>query len=100
MRKMSRESDDRKVCAWLDEFDEDVEFEDSDDSDDSDTNLVLDLRTNNSENESENDDDFGDTDYNSSEYEFYLGKDGKTKWYKNFLTDKTERRARNIIITR
>lgn len=98
---MSRKSD-HKVCAWLDEFDEDLELEDSDDSD-ADPNFVpgnaFDLRNNNSENESENDDDFGDTD-NASEHEFYLSKDEKTKWYKNFLPNKTKQRAHNIVTQR
>ncbi|XP_025196199.1 piggyBac transposable element-derived protein 4-like [Melanaphis sacchari] len=92
---MFRKSD-HKVCAWLDEFDEDLELEDSDDSD-ADPNFVP--GNNNSENESENDDDFGDTD-NASEHEFYLSKDEKTKWYKNFLPNKTKQRAHNIVTQR
>jgi len=60
---------------------------------------AFDLRNNNSENESENDDDFGDTD-DASEHEFYLSKDEKTKWYKNFLPNKTKQRAHNIVTQR
>jgi len=52
------------------------------------------LRNNYSGNESENDDD------NASEHEFYLSKDKKTKWYKNFLPNKTKQRAHNIVTQR
>lgn len=102
---MSRKNN-QKVCAWLDEFDEDVELDDSDDSD-SDPNFVpdnvSDLCNNNSSSESENDDDLDNTENNTStisEHEFYLSKDEKTKWYKNSLTNKTKQRLHNIITQR
>ncbi|VVC41498.1 Hypothetical protein CINCED_3A018872 [Cinara cedri] len=81
-----------KVCAWLDKFDEDVDLEDSDDSD-ADLNFVPDNVSDLRYNNSENDDEFGNFDNNTrstSAHEFYFGKDEKTKWYKNFLTNKTK----------
>lgn len=95
MQKMSLESV-HKVCSWLDEFDEDVELDDSDVSD-----AVPQFHTR--------------LMYLTcviiivilvkpiiitSEHEFYLSKEEKTKWYKNFLTNKTKQRAYNIITQR
>lgn len=94
-----------KVNAWSDEFDDDIILSDSDDSvvdpdfiehldHTSDHELVSDL---------ENDDDSYDTDDNNvatSETDFYLGKDNKTKWLKNRLANNTKKRAHNIITQR
>lgn len=102
MEKMSFKSYYNVWRAWLYTFDENLKLENNDDSD-ADQNVVpnnvFDLLNNNSNNESEIDDDFCDTDNNTnstSEYEFYFSKDEKTKWYKNFLHNKTKQRAHHI----
>jgi len=94
-----------QVNAWLEEFDDDIILSDSDDSvadpdfiehldHTSDQELASDL---------ENDDDSYDTNDNNvatSETDFYLGKDKKTKWLKNRLANNTKKRTHNIVTQR
>jgi hypothetical protein len=72
-----------QVNAWLEEFDDDIILSDSDDSvNDPDFIEHLDHTSDHQLSDLENDDDSYDTDDNyvaTSETDFYLGKDNKTK---------------------
>jgi len=96
-----------QVNAWLEEFDDDIILSDSDDSVvdpdfiehldyTSDHELVSDLEN---DNDSYNTDDNIDNNVGTSETDFYLGEDNKTKWLKNRFANNNKKRTHNIIIT-
>lgn len=87
--------DDGQIRLLLEELSSSSSYEDENDSEVED-NVEVQEETYDTEQDDDND-EISEEEHNERSHDFYLGKDGQTRWNKSPASNPTRRRARNIV---
>ncbi|CAG9567624.1 unnamed protein product [Danaus chrysippus] len=87
--------DDDHIRLLLEELSSSSSYEDENDSEVED-NVEVQEETYDTEQDDDND-EISEEEHNERSHDFYLGKDGQTRWNKSPASNPTRRRARNIV---
>ncbi|GBP79127.1 PiggyBac transposable element-derived protein 4 [Eumeta japonica] len=87
--------DDDQIRLLLEELSSSSSYEDENDSEVED-NVEVQEETYDTEQDDDND-EISEEEHNERSHDFYLGKDGQTRWNKSPASNPTRRRARNIV---